>query len=132
MPSADEHRERAQATLRDFIRIHGRVPAAKEWDTLRYRPSRPTIRGLFGDWAAFVRSVGHEPLGERKPTADLDLDAVVAQLRAGKTLRSVAKGVDRTPQSLRIRVNRYLRLTGQPPLYVPRGKHPRRQRASDL
>lgn len=81
MSSPEEHRARAQAALRSFVAQHGRVPATKEWDALSDRPSRPTIARLFGGWAEFVRSVGLEPLRERKPTSDVDLDEVVDHLR---------------------------------------------------
>lgn len=129
---ADEQRALAQQTLRAFVNQHHRVPATKEWDAMHARPSRPTIGLLFGDWATFMRSCGYEPLRPGKPTADIDLDDLVAQLRRGKTLRSVAAQVDRTPQSLRVRIDRYLRLTGEPPLDLTRGRHPRRRRAGQL
>lgn len=133
MLSADEQRALAQANLQEFVQVHDRVPAAKEWDALHVSPSRPTIRRLFGDWTTFMRSVGYEPLCEGKPTADVDLDAVIDHLRAGKTLQSIAEQIGRRPQVLRIRVDRYLRLTGQPPLDLPRGgRHPQRRRAGEL
>lgn len=129
MPSDDEHRARALATLRRFVAEYGRVPTIRDWDTLRLSPSRPTIRRVYdGSWTAFMGAAGYEPAGKRKPTADLDLEEIIARLRAGTTLTTIANEVDRTPQVIRARCDRYLRLVGEPPLDLPRGRHPRRRR----
>src|SRR5215218_767473 len=126
MTSDDEHRAQALASLRKFVADHGRVPNTREWDRLNLRPSRPTIRRVYGgSWTAFMRAAGHEPAGVREPTADIDLDEIIDRLRAGETLKSVAAEIGRSPQVLRERCDRYLRLSGEPPLNLPRGSHPR-------
>lgn len=128
MTSDDEHRAQALADLRKFVTDHGRVPTVREWDTLKLRPSRPTIRRVYDGWTAFIRAAGHAPIREGKPTADFDLDEIIERLRAGETLKSLAAEIGRTPPVLRERCDRYLRLTGEPPLNLPRGSHPRRRR----